>query len=156
MLDKLDREIILRLQNDGRESNVKIAAALGVNERTIRKRLDKLLEKKVIKITAIPNLEYFGYDFIGIVGLQIQLLSLNMIKKTLIEQPNICYLANVAGQYDLIFIAIAKSARQFSDFMENVVSNIPGILRTETFVNLNLYKGETSGLDTSKLINMIQ
>lgn len=156
MPDKLARELILQLQKDGRQSNVKLASELGVSERTVRNRLDALLKKKVIKITAIPNLEYFGYDFIGIVGLQIQLLSLSTIKKTLVEQPNICYLANVAGRYDLIFIAITKSSKEFATFMENVISIIPGIIRTETFVSLNLYKGEITGLDTSKLINLLQ
>ena len=156
MPDKLDRELIIQLQKDGRQSNVKLASELGVSERTIRNRLDSLLKRKVITITSVPNLEYFGYEFIGIVGLQIQLLSLSMIKKTLVEQPNICYLANVAGRYDMIFIALAKSTKEFATFMEDHISNIPGIIRTETFVCLNLYKGEISGLDISKLIKILQ
>jgi Lrp/AsnC family transcriptional regulator for asnA, asnC and gidA len=152
MLDGLDRELILQLQKNGRQSNIKLASELGVSERTIRNRINSLLKKRMIKITSIPNLEALGYDFIGMVGLQIQLASLRTITKTLSDQPNICYLANITGRYDLLFIAVAKSSREFATFMENIVSTIPGILRTETFVNLHLYKGEISGLDTRDLI----
>lgn len=154
MLDQLDRELILQLQNNGRQRNIKLASELGVSERTIRNRLSNLLKKGAIKITAIPNLEFLGYSFIATVGLQIQLLSLSTITKKLIDQPNILYLANVTGRYDLIFIAVARSSQQFADFMENVVSNIQGILRTETFVNLHSYKDGVTGLDTRSLINV--
>jgi len=156
MLDELDRRLISKLQSDGRQSNIKLASDLGISERTVRNRLNNLLKKGVIKITAMPNLELLGYDFIGIVGLQIQLASLNTITKTLMDQPNICYLANITGRYDLMFIAVAKSSREFAEFMERTVPNISGIIRTETFVNLHLYKGGLSGLDTRNLINIIQ
>jgi DNA-binding Lrp family transcriptional regulator len=84
------------------------------------------------------------------------LASLNTITKTLMDRPNICYLANITGRYDLIFIAVARTSREFAEFMESTVPNIPGIIRTETFVNLHLYKGGISGLDTRDLINIIQ
>jgi DNA-binding Lrp family transcriptional regulator len=155
MIDKLERDLILQLQRNGRQSNIKIASELGVSERTVRNRLNSLLDKGAVKITAIPNLEMLGYNFVAIVGLQIQLASLNTITETLTNQPNICYFANVTGRYDLIFIAVARSSREFAGFMEKTVSVIPGILRTETFVNLHLYKGEITGLDTRHLIEGI-
>jgi Lrp/AsnC family transcriptional regulator, regulator for asnA, asnC and gidA len=155
MLDKLDRDLILQLQKDGRQNNTKLASELGVSERTVRNRLSNLLEKNVIKITTIPNLENLGFNFVAIVGLQIQLASLDKIRETLTRQPNICYFANVTGRYDLILIAVTRSSREFAGFMEKTISVIPGILRTETFVNLHLYKGEVTGLDTRHLIDGI-
>ena len=44
-------------------------------------------------------------------------------------------------------VVVAKSSQEFADFVQNAISSIPGILRTETFVNLNIYKGQAVTLD---------
>jgi DNA-binding Lrp family transcriptional regulator len=153
MLDKLDRKLVVELQKEGRESFVTLAKALGVSERTVRNRLTSLLERNIVKITAVPNLEALGYKFVGIVGIQVQLTNLSNIAATLGGHPNVVYLANVTGRYDLILIVVTTSSLEFARFMETVVSRIQGILRTETFVTLHSYKGDVTGLDTERLIN---
>jgi hypothetical protein len=37
--------------------------------------------------------------------------------------------------------------------METTISTTPSILRTETFVNLDIIKGQWSGTDTSQIIH---
>ena len=155
MIDKLDQELILELYKDGRRSYADLAKLLYVTETTIRNRVKHLLNKGIITITAVPDLEGLGYSFVGIVGLQIRLGDLQSITEQLVKHPNICYVANVTGRYDLIVIVVARSPREFANFMENTISAIPGILRTETFVNLNMYKGKAIGLDTEHLISNI-
>ena len=49
-----------------------------------------------------------------------------------------------------VFLAIVGA---FADFVENVISAIPSILRTETFVNLRIYKGQVIGLDIEQLVS---
>ncbi|MBW2056695.1 MAG: AsnC family transcriptional regulator, partial [Deltaproteobacteria bacterium] len=51
-LDATDLRIIDLLQQDGRISNIRIARTLGVSEATVRNRLQKLLEEKVVQIVA--------------------------------------------------------------------------------------------------------
>lgn len=153
MLDKLDQQLILELQEDSRRSYVGLAKLLQVTETTIRNRVKRLIDKGVIRMTAIPALEALGYGFIGIVGLQVRLADLRTVAKQLAENSNVCYLANVTGRYEFIAIVVTRSSREFADFMENVISAIPSILRTETFVNLHIYKGQASGLDTRQLVS---
>ena len=154
MVDKLDRELIAELQKSGRESYIDLANLLGVSETTIRNRAKHLLDKGIIKkIIAIPDLVALGYGFMGIVGMQVRLADLRAVADQLTKEANICYLANVTGRFDFIAIVIAKSSSEFADFVENVISAIPSILRTETFVNLRIYKGQEIGLDTGRLIS---
>ena len=153
MLNRLDQELILELQKSGRQSYVELAKLLFVTETTARNRVKHLLDKGIIKIAAMPNLEVLGYSFMGIVGLQVRLADLRKVAEELAENANVSYLANVTGRYDLIAIVVTKSSREFADFIENVTSAIPSILRTETFVNLNIYKGHENGLDTTQLIS---
>lgn len=152
-IDALDQKLILDLQKDGRRTYMDLAKMLGVTEGTIRNRLRKLVSQGIIKITAIPELDKLGYSFMGIVGMQVRLADLRAVADQLAKNPNVCYLANVTGRYEFIAIVITKSAGEFAVFMENVISGIPSILRTETFVNLHVYKGQVIGLDTGHLVS---
>ncbi len=111
-----------------------------------------LLNKGIVRVTAVPNLDNLGYDFVGMVGLQVQLGKLKTIAAELAKHPNVCYIVNVTGQFEFIVIIVARSSREFAGIMENYISPIPGILKTETYVALNIYKGAKGYMDTSQLI----
>ncbi len=153
MTDQLDRELIIELQKDGRRSFVELAEVLHVSEATARNRVRRLLSSGIVKIAAVPDLQMLGYQFVSIVGIQIRLAELRGIVEQLTRHANVCYLANVTGRYDLIGIIVTRSSREFADFIESTVSVIPGVDRTETFVSLNVFKGEAMGLDTLDLLN---
>jgi Lrp/AsnC family transcriptional regulator for asnA, asnC and gidA len=148
MIDTLDRELIIELQKDGRRSFVELADTLHISEATARNRVKRLLNRGMVKVTVVPDMQLLGYQFVGIVGIQIRLTYLRSIVGQLSQHTNVCYLANVTGRFDLIGIIVTRTAREFADFVENVVSVIPGVDRTETFVSLNVFKGETIGMDT--------
>ncbi|NJD60328.1 MAG: AsnC family transcriptional regulator, partial [Anaerolineae bacterium] len=60
-LDELDYQIIRHLHANARISATEIARRTGSNERTIRKRIDHLVEDGVFRLTAIIEPQYFGY-----------------------------------------------------------------------------------------------
>jgi len=71
----------------------------------------------------------------------------------LAQKPNIYYLASVTGRYDLFALIIARTPEELSDFIKEHISNIPSIIRTETFVNLEVIKSPwTTSLDITQLI----
>jgi Lrp/AsnC family transcriptional regulator, regulator for asnA, asnC and gidA len=155
MLDVTDQKLVEQLQKDGRTSHVTLAKLLGISERTVRNRLRNLSKKGLIQITALPDLGALGYNFTGIIGLQVELVKLKAIATELTKHPNVCYVANVTGRYDFIVIIVAKSTKEFSNIMENFISSIQGTIRFETFVSLKTYKGENGILDTAQLIRSI-
>ncbi|MFC1910617.1 Lrp/AsnC family transcriptional regulator, partial [Chloroflexota bacterium] len=114
--------------------------------------MKRLLENKIIDIIAIPQLDKLGYGFIGIVGLQVQLANIKTVAQKLVEHSKICYLANVTGRFEFIAVVVSRSSTEYADFMENVISEIPQILRTETLVSLRVYRGRVFELDTVRLI----
>jgi Lrp/AsnC family transcriptional regulator for asnA, asnC and gidA len=152
-IDDIDQKLLLELQKDGRQNYTDLAKLLYVSETTVRNRLKRLLDKDIVKIMAVPHLETLGYSFIGIMGIQVQLGYLSTVAKQLMGHPNICYLANVTGRYDLMALVIAKSSSEFSELVENFLAPLPSILRTETFVNLHIYKGQVMGIEAGHLIS---
>ncbi len=151
-LDKLDQNIMLALQKNGRLSYMELAKMTAVTEGTIRNRFTKLVNNGILRITASPDIEKLGYGFMGIIGMQVHLAALHEVADQLANNPNICYLVNVTGRYELLATVVTRSSKEFAYFMENVVSAIPNVLKTETFVALNIYKGTGSEMDMLQLI----
>lgn len=151
-LDKLDQNIMLALQKNGRLSYMELAKMMAVTEGTIRNRFTKLVNNGIMRITASPDIEKLGYGFMGIIGMQVHLADLHEVADQLAKNPNICYLVNVTGRYELLATVVTRSSKEFAHFMETVVSAIPNVLKTETFVALNIYKGSGSGMDLLQLI----
>jgi len=153
MTDELDLELIRQLQKDGRARHVDLAKKLNVVEGTVRKRIRDLLENNIIKTIAAPNISKLGYNFIGFMALQVQVAKLRRIADVLGKKPNVCYLAFVTGRYDMIAIVITRSPEEFAHLIEKEISAIPGVVRLESFVNLETLKGGWPMVDTTQLLN---
>jgi len=153
MLGELDKKLIEELQKDGRQSYTELASKLGVVEGTVRKRIKRLVNEQIIKIAAVPNLKKLGYNFMSVIGMQVQMSDIRKAANILAKDPKVCHVAFVTGRYDLMALVIARSHEELSEFMETTISTTPSILRTETFVNLDIIKGQWSGTDTSQIIH---
>lgn len=120
----------------------------------IRKRIKTLVERKIIRITAVPNPYKLGYGFISIMGLQVRLADLKQVGETLAKKANVYYVTFVTGRYDLLAIVMSRTPEELSNFIKEHISAIPSIIRTETFVNLEVIKSPWSAaLDVVELLN---
>jgi len=155
MIDELDLKLMQELQKDVRAKHVDLAKKLDVVEGTVRKRIKNLVGNSIIKTIAVPNLRELGYNFMSLMALQVRLADLRDIAENLVKKPNICYLAFVTGRYDMIAVVITRSPEELAHFIEKEISAIPSILRTETFVNLEILKGGWPVIDTTQLLSNI-
>jgi len=154
MVDDLDLSIIQVLENDGRKNYTDIAKQLGVVEGTVRKRVKSLIDNKVMSIRATPNPHKLGFNVIALMGLQVQMSAIRHVAQILESKPHVQWLSFVTGRYDLMAIVIEKSTEALSRFIEEEISAIPSIVRTETFINLDIVKGLLS--DMMPLIETIK
>lgn len=70
-LDDLDRRLVEALQADGRRSTVDLARDLGTSTKTVKRRVDRLLDSGIIRITAVTTPEALGYGAIALVGVEL-------------------------------------------------------------------------------------
>lgn len=152
-MDDLNRKLIQELQQDGRKDYVDMAKQFGVADGTVRKRTNKLVETGVINIVAVPDLNKLGFMFTAIVGLQVRIPKMKEVAYKLAQNPHVCFLSFVTGRFDLIAIIVCRSSDDYAKVWENDISTIPGVLRTEASVTLNIIKGSGSLLDTIGLVH---
>ena len=144
-MDELDRKIIEILQTDGRASNAKIAREVGVSEGTVRRRLRRLVTDNVVKIIAVPNLDKMGYSTAALIGLQTAPGYLDTVADSVAAMKEVHYVAITTGAFDVFVWVGMTSTEDLGIFLRTKIGTIPGVTRTETFVNLAIKK-RTYGL----------
>ena len=138
MLDELGQKIIRELQEDARQSFREIGRKLDISEGTVRNRVKGLVKSGTMKISAVPNPEQLGLNFMCIMCIEVKVGSAERVEQLLIKNPNVYYLCGCTGTYDIIGIFLFHTPQEFDEFVKNVIANIPEIVRTSTFVAMHI------------------
>lgn len=140
VLDEIDIGIIKELQTDARQSYLSLGKKIGASEGTIRNRVKSQLKNEIMKLKAVLNPTKLGFDFSCILGLEVAIEKLSEAEATLAKNPNVYFLAACTGTYDLIAFLLFHNTQEFDNFMMNNIAKLPGIRRSQTFVNMRLAK----------------
>jgi Lrp/AsnC family transcriptional regulator, regulator for asnA, asnC and gidA len=153
ILDSLDQMIIRELQKDARDSFLKISKKVGASEGTVRNRVRLAAKKEIIQLKVVVNPQKLGFDFNCVMGLEISRNKLEETASILAESQNVYYLSSCTGTFDLIAILFFRSTLEFDEFMREKIGKLPGILRTQTFVNMQVIKKPwDADMDVIKLL----
>lgn len=128
--DEIDLRIIRLLQNDGRVSNVEIARTLGMPEATVRKRVERLLAQKVVRVVALPDLATAGLPLSALISLRVELGQVEAIARAVAALPEVRWLSYATGEYGLILEAALADNEHLLAFLTEHLAKIPGILST--------------------------
>lgn len=137
LLDKLDRQIILELQKNGRESYKTIARKLKVSGGTVRLRIARMIKKKVLRISALLNPFFFEHSITALIGIQIENRSLGETMGSIMKLDGVMSVSNVTGDFDLIVEVFLESRSALKRFLVEELTGVGGIKGTETFVFLD-------------------
>jgi Lrp/AsnC family transcriptional regulator for asnA, asnC and gidA len=140
MLDDLDREIISFLQYDGRMPFTQIATELGTTEGTVRRRVKQLTDNGIMQIVAIVEPQNMGWKEAAMIGISVQANLISSIADEIAKLPEVAYLFQAAGEYDLVAEVFCKDREHFVSFLNNKLQQIPGVERTQSFMILKMHK----------------
>lgn len=134
-LSDIDVKIVKALQDNGRASLSSIGKMLGVSHVAVLKRLRRIEDENILKVSALINPRVLELRFATIFGDVQDYNSLQELLKTFENCPRIIFLASMVAGYN--FIAIVAAENQ--DVLENVVSicairNFKGIRRAEVYI----------------------
>ncbi len=139
-MDKLDNKIVSMLKQDGRLSNANVARVLKVSEGTIRRRLKRMTNENIIRIFAVPNPVSIGLHSEALIGIQVDPDKMEIIANKVSKLQQATWVAHTTGTYDIFLWAAVESTEELGKFIRGPIGTIPGVRRTETFVNLRVVK----------------
>ena len=139
-LDSLDCKMIGLLQQDGRMSNTAMAQTLGISEYTVRTRLKRIIESGIIRIVARANPIDLGFAFSGNLKIHIDLKMTRQVLDKLSEIDELTWVALTTGSTDLDVDFAVRSMNELKTLIFDKISNIEGVLSTETSLMVDLIK----------------
>jgi len=125
--DQLDHTIICELRKNARLSSADIARIHHLNERTVRNRIDSLVERGIIRLTAVVNPYAFDYVVAVDVFIEASMDHEQAILDRLLSMSEISYIAYGQGSTDLSIEARFKDNNQMREFLRRILPTIPGI-----------------------------
>lgn len=125
--DQLDLTIISELRKNARVSSADIARIHHLNERTVRNRIESLIKRDIIRLTAIVNPHAFEYVIAVDVFIEASMDHEQAILDKLLSMSEISYIAYGQGSTDLSIEARFKDSHQMREFLRRTLPSISGI-----------------------------
>lgn len=136
-IDKKDREILHQLDLNSRENYSKIAKKLKINKESLKYRINKLKERKIIEsFFTFSDLPKIGFNYYKV---YIRLYESKKQEEKFIEylrnNNKVIYISSCIGKYDFVINVLVKDHLEFKKFSEKL---------HQEFNNISLYDINTN------------
>ena len=139
--DPMNRQIIARLQEDGRVPYSVIARELGTSEGTVRNRVNQMVAAKVLRVIGVADPVALGNEGYALVAMR---LSAGADPRLVSERFEACdevtFVLFATGQFDLVVEVICETHRNLRDFLLEHCYGQVDIASVEPMLALALYK----------------
>ncbi len=147
-LDDLDLKLIGALKGDALQSQKELAPKLDTSPSTIRRRLQRLLDERIIRVVAIADPAALGYNTRATIGINAQPHSIDVVARELASIKNVHHVVINTGHFDLIVSTDFRGPEELSNFVREGLGNIPGLVSHEAMVCLKTTKDNfTPGIE---------
>jgi len=126
--DLLDFQIIQNLAGNVRIDAAKIARAIDANERTVRKRIKRLMELDAFRLAPVLNPKVFDYITTANILLKIEPEQEETVLQTLLEMQAVAYLAYGQGEQEFLVQVHFKDYADLRQFARQHLPEMPGVM----------------------------
>jgi DNA-binding Lrp family transcriptional regulator len=139
-LDDLDRQLIDLLGIDARVSNRKIAADLGVTEGTVRGRIKRLQQERLIAFTAITDFGLGNTSKLGFIGVQADVQDVRNIAQEIAGLPLVKAVMVTMGRFNILAFCLFDTLDSLFEVASEKILAIPGVHHVETSIAVRTVK----------------
>jgi Lrp/AsnC family transcriptional regulator for asnA, asnC and gidA len=134
-IDKVDLRIVNLLLEDGRMTASEIARKLeDISERTVRYRIERMVQEEVLQISAVVRPEAFGLTVKADVWMEVESDKIREVAEKMTEFDNVTYVACSIGETDVSIQVVGRNTDDVYRFVTEVVRKVPGVRRTTTSI----------------------
>ena len=139
-LDDLDRQLIEILAHDARVSNRRIATTLGVTEGTVRGRIKRLQQDRLIAFTAITSFGMENSSKLAFVGVQADVGKVQEIARRIAELPLVNGVLITMGRFNILAICLFDDLEKLHEVGSDQILALPGVHHVETSIAVKTMK----------------
>lgn len=135
-----DRSIIRELVQDPRQSNVALAAKVGLSEGSVRRRIDRLLTEGKLQFSAIPSAAFMGRPVHTLFEIQSAPGATEQLLEKLAGMAEVAYVYHVTGQFDIIAVGYFSSTNTMRRFWTERLGHLDGVMESRSVMVLQVAK----------------
>lgn len=135
-LDSVDWAILNRLRDEGRASFKTIAAALQLNESTVRRRFDRMIADGCASVSTIVPAAALGLEAETLLTVSVEPAKLSEVADALTRHRAVRYLGATLDGNSLLCEVIADSTRGLFEFTTNTLAKLAGVVGWSASVEL--------------------
>ena len=140
-LKEKDWLLIKALARDGRANPNDLAAKAGIHVSNVYRRIEALLSRGVIKISAIPNPSRLApYSANAYIILEVDPEQVDNICRRLYPFPEVHFIMTMNNRSGVIVCIHSKDNDALYQFIKNNISHLNGLSNTETFIRAMIQK----------------
>jgi DNA-binding Lrp family transcriptional regulator len=137
-IDDVDRQLLRRLQADGRAGWQELAAVVGLSPSAARARVHRMLDARIVQIVVVQRRGQFGNVLTCGVGLTLD-EDAGAVLPQLCEEKFVEFAVSTIGRFDAIMTVQAPSPPALYDTLESLRAR-PQIARIESWTHLRSIK----------------
>jgi Lrp/AsnC family transcriptional regulator, regulator for asnA, asnC and gidA len=140
-IDKLSRQILVLLQEDGRRSYSSIARELKVSESAVRARVGHLEEHEHLRFIAVIDPVQVGFGSWAMLGITVASgASPHDLALHFSKHPQAIWVSAIGGKFDLMVEVWLETSSELQEYLEEHCYGNPGVLSVDTMVGMRIYK----------------
>lgn len=143
MVSTTDRLLIRLLQQNARISFAELSRVTGIPESTVRRRVERLQDRGIIRFAMIAEADQLGYDISAMIGMRIDLARLEEIGDRISAMPEVVFASFLTGSFDIIAQVVVESQPVLVSFLTRL-AQVDGVRSTETFLMPRVLKPMTA------------
>lgn len=140
--DDLDQRIVDLLRRDGRRSITEVARAAGVTKQTIAKRLERLLERKAIRISALVDPVALGFPLFWSIGVRAKPGARERVAEHLAAMEEVAWVGYSTGGFDIMLEVFLPDTDAVFEFLNERLAEMPDVVTTREWLVLRSAKYE--------------
>ena len=138
--NKTDLKLIAELQKDGSISYSDLGVRLGITPRTVAKRVEGLIESKLITIRAQPNPYKLGLSASAVIAIKADPTRTGAVCEQLCGYFNVNLVQTVFGRFDILIIVYFPSWELLHQFINDELYTIEGVTQVELYFIKDVFK----------------
>ena len=140
VIDDLDRQLIAMLSNDARVSNRKIATDLGVTEGTVRGRIKRLQQDRLIAFTAITSFGLENSTKMAFIGVLTDVDKVRDIAQQIAGLSAVNAVMITMGRFNILAICLFNELDSLHAVASDQILALPGVHHVETSIAVKTIK----------------
>ena len=131
-IDDVDRKILELLSINGRRSNREIGQTLGLGEGTVRGRIERMQERRIIKIMAVTSFSGESSPQLGYIGVRVDLKQVAETARAIAKMEFVRFVATMLGRFDILVITLVKDGGELVRLVNEEIMTLPGVRHADT------------------------